>query len=388
VKQVIQEFNCCTGCAACNAICAVGAISMVENDRGFRIPIIDCDRCIECGACTRVCPQQKTTVYPEYIDSEAIIAQIKCKEVLSKSQSGGMFYAIAQTILDSQGVVYGAVLENNVEVRHVRVDSLHGLQAIQGSKYIQSDIQHVYKCIEQDIKKERLVLFAGTPCQCDGIRHYLKTKELNDKYLYLVDLICHGVPSPALWRDYVQTEERINKMQITNVVFRDKTLGWTTYFERFSYRDSSQQTKEIFKCIFGSNICLRQSCYTCPYANLKRVGDISIGDAWSTDRSQQYKPDSGGLSLVLPNTPKGQALLEKTYGLIEYEKKPLKDFMQPNLKQPSQYLGSVDLFWCAYHRFGFRFVRFVYGENTFISKVCRKILLGIGKQMYGRKKQK
>lgn len=372
MKTMLKDMSKCLGCSACASVCALKAIRMEPNSRGFAVPVIDSDRCRDCGMCSAACPVLQENEKPAYAEKECIVAQNKNKEILMKSQSGGLFPAIAQTILEKGGVVYGAALENNIRVRHVRVDSVEALSALQGSKYIQSDVDGVFGDVLKDLKNGIPVLFTGTPCQCDGLKQFMKAKRADTEKLYLVDLICHGIPSPKLWRDYIAYLEKKHKAPVRKASFRDKTFGWASHYETFEF-DGKKETAEVFKILYNTNACLRSSCYGCRYSSLKRVGDITIGDAWSTDRSKQYRPDSGGLSLVLLNTAKGRQLFDDLSDKVQFERKPLNEFMQPNLQHPTETIENVDSFWKDYDRFGFGYIRFVFGSRGLVNRIVKKL---------------
>lgn len=372
MKTILKNMNECMGCSACVSVCTSKAIRMEPNSRGFMVPVIDSARCRDCGLCNVTCPVLHENDKPAYAEKECIVARSKRKEILLQSQSGGMFPVIAQTLLEQGGVVYGAVLEKNIHVHHVRVDSVEALGALQGSKYVQSDVEGVFGSILSDLKNGVPVLFTGTPCQCDGLQQFIKVKRVDSNKLYLVDLICHGVPSPRLWRDYVAYLEKKNKAAVNKAVFRDKAFGWNSHFETFEF-DGKKETAEIFKNIYNTNVCLNSSCYTCHYSSLKRVGDITIGDAWSSDRSKQYRPDSGGLSVVLLNTAKGRKLFAAMSDKVQFEKKPLNEFMQINLQHATETIENTDAFWKDYDRFGFGYIRFVFGRRGYLNRLVRKL---------------
>lgn len=372
MKRILDDEKKCTGCLACVSVCSLKAIHIVEDARGFLAPVIDETRCKDCGMCSAACPVKQEGELVPYLSDNCLVAQNKDELIVRQSQSGGMFSAIAQTVLEQGGIVYGAALEGNIHVRHIRIDRMEDIVVLRGSKYIQSDVSGVYVSVLKDLHSGYHVLFSGTPCQCDGLRQFMKAKQADTRKLYLVDLICHGVPSPRIWRDYVAFLEAKYKKPVRYINFRDKAYGWVSHIETIGFEDV-KVSLEVFKRIFCTSICLRSSCYTCRYSNLKRVGDITIGDAWSTDRSKQYRSDSGGMSIVLINTDKGRELFQRFCDKIAFECKPLADFMQPNLHQPTSCIENVDMFWKDYDRFGFKFARFVFGSSGFFSRAVRKV---------------
>lgn len=300
----LADSRCC-GCAACANACAVGAISMIENQEGFLYPVINREMCVGCGACDRVCPRLEE--YPM-----AYAAMCNSSHIREKSSSGGIFHLLAEKILSQGGAVYGAAFDENFEVCHCRVDSMDDLEKLQGSKYVQSRIGGVFRDVKSQLGTGRLVLFSGTPCQCEGLVSYLG-KEYNN--LYLVDFICHGVPSPAVWRSYVKYVEGIKKdTQISHVSFRSKNLSWERFLLEFTFVNSSKYSNDLHTDIylrgFLKDLYLRKSCYECTSRKMHRVSDVTVADFWGVQNVLPDMYDGRGTSLVLVQSEKGSKLFD------------------------------------------------------------------------------
>lgn len=293
----------CCGCNACAEICPKHCIHMEENDKGFLYPKIDHSVCVECGACERVCPFDTTNI-TLHSPLKAFAAWNKNKEEHLTSSSGGAAYVFSSYVLNKGGVVYGCTADG-IEIRHIRVKEQSELYRLQGSKYVQSDVRGLYKKVKEDLKTEMPVLFIGTPCQVAGLRSYIRRIPEN---LYLIDLICHGVPSQKMLKEHAarilgcRAVEHLSfrKGQIFRIEL--KSQGGTVY----SYKSH----KDLYYKAFLNGISYRESCYQCPFARQERVGDITIGDFWGLqDMASLPLNKEGGLSVLLPISEKGQMLL-------------------------------------------------------------------------------
>lgn len=310
----------CTGCTACASICPKGCISMSDNKEGFKYPSIDVSSCIDCDLCTKVCPAINMAKPAEL--SKVYVAQNSDVKTLQNSSSGGVFSAIAKHILDQKGVVYGAAMDyDNMEVRHVRIDNVENLHAIMGSKYVQSNLTGIFELVKKNLTNGIKVLFSGTPCQIAGLKNYLRKEDDN---LLTVDLICHGVPSPGIFKTYIQ-EVLSNKgsmsnkrLKITNISFRDKKNGWNGYGFSIHCKDidTSETTYEFwnrydntFMRAFLDNLILRNSCADCPSKNFKSGADITIGDAWGLGNYLYSTTIENGYSLIIPHNSKALNIL-------------------------------------------------------------------------------
>lgn len=328
---MIKE-NECTGCGACFNKCPVQAIQMSENSEGFLFPQINESACIHCGQCLAVCPAHKIE-YQNFNEPECYAACAN-DDIRMDSSSGGIFTLAAQYILEQDGYVCGAAYTDNYEkVEHILVSDKNGLPRLRGSKYAQSDIGQNYREIQTLLQEGKQVLFTGCPCQVAGLYKFLGHKYDN---LFTMDLVCHGVPSPKVFRRFVQQREKEHG-SIKYLSFRDKhAYGWTvstlinfdngeTYKK---YRTDSSYMKSFLELM-----SLRKSCGNCPFAHIPRMGDLTIADFWNIDKYNKEYDDKKGTSMVLINNEHGRHL----FGLIRRkmilcEKVPL-DFAKKNNAQ-------------------------------------------------------
>ena len=358
--DINSQMNKCTGCGACKAACPVGAITLKQNEKGFVYPVIDKEKCIQCKKCVTVCPVNGCFANEETTCAYAF--KRKETEKLLESQSGGAFAVLAEKILSEGGVVYGASLDEACKVTYLRVDNLEDLGKLKGSKYVQADLNNTYTSIQEDLK-ERKVLFSGTPCYVAGLTQYLGRQ--NTDNLLTCDLICHGVPSPAVYESHLTyLKERFGK-EITDFNFRDKKQsGWHTHMETFTENKKKKVEENTYASIFYTDACLRESCYSCSYANAERVADVTIGDLWGVEKVFPDMDDNQGVSLVLANSAKGQAVLQEVFAkeAVEFRQTELASCMQRNLNKPTKRPSNTEEFWNEYLSSDYKKIVRKYGQ--------------------------
>lgn len=312
-----KEEKCC-GCAACLNICPRNAIKMITNNDGFIVPEIDVNLCVECSACKRVCDFQNNKV-KQQMPEAAYVAINKNKELLRNSASGGVFGAVAEMVLARGGKVFGCT-SSNMNIHHVAISKKELLVKLQGSKYVQSDIDMCYREVKKELLNDQWVLFTGTPCQVAGLKSYLG--KAFDK-LITIDLICHGTPSKAFFNSYIQyLEDKLN-VKVQEFKFRDKSQGWK-HLGRLKYIKKGQiqerviypQTSYYFDYFLRGDVN-RESCYVCKYACNERVGDLTIGDYWGIGKVHPEIKIKEGVSLLLVNNKKGRGVVEDIHGYLE-----------------------------------------------------------------------
>ncbi len=261
-------------------------------------------------------------------DAAAYVVVNTKPDVLEKSSSGGAFSLLAEYVLEQGGIVYGCAFDEHQVARHIRVDSREGLAALRGSKYVQSDMGDNFGLVKKDLTSGIAVLFTGTPCQVDGLRAFLG-KDYDQ--LLCADIVCHGVPSPEYFADYLRTEYGEDATHIKSVEFRDKRQGWTTSggvrFDEsagcnFHYLDPAFST---YYGQFLAGEIYRESCYRCPYANTNRVGDFTIADFWGLNQKDSGVDADGGASLVLINNQKAVTLAPFIFKSAICEERPLEE---------------------------------------------------------------
>lgn len=330
MKKTIDNITNCTGCCACKNVCPHKAILMEINEEGFLYPKIDSNKCINCGLCYDNCPSE----HPIYINSNKpdCLAMSANDKLRKESSSGAIFPLLAEYILDKGGYVCGAAWNKDNLVEHIIISDKADLYKLKSSKYIQSDTKDVYKEIKELLKSEKLVLFSGTPCQVAGLNAYLRKQYDN---LLTVDIVCHGVPSPKVYKKYIQELVQSNDEQVIKTNFRDKINGWNPYLITTTETSRSTYTfpaeYDTFMNAFLKNLCLRDSCSKCPFAKFPRQGDITLGDFWGINRYSKKLNDGKGLSLVLPNSSKGKVYIEAIKEQTKLHKKvPIKYAIKGN----------------------------------------------------------
>ena len=330
----IKDPKECCGCTACASICSHNAISMEPDALGFLYPKINESLCVECGLCEKVC--QFNDNYDRSLNlpqPTAYAARHKDIGEVMKSRSGAAFVAISDYILEQGGIVYGAGYKDHFRVAHKRATTKEERDEFRGSKYVQSDLSGVFRQVKEDLKNGLTVLFSGTPCQTAGLNSYIG-KKLR-KNLILLDIVCHGVPGPYIWRDYLAYLEKKHNSKIIYVNFRDKELyGWKAHKETFKFESGGGKIN--YTHLFYRHILFRHSCGECHYTNLHRPSDITIADYWGWQKTDpEFNADNKGCSLVLCNTEKGQKLFDAIKDRMNTIPAELPNVMQTHLKKPS-----------------------------------------------------
>lgn len=332
--KILNAADCC-GCTACASVCAHNAIQMKPDDLGFLYPEVDTNKCTNCGLCDKVCQfhanYDKSNNLPI---PNAYGARHKNMQEVETSRSGAAFIAISDWILDQGGVVYGAGYTDHFRVVHKRATTRLERDEFKGSKYVQSDLVGIFCQVKQDLRNGLKVLFSGTPCQTAGLRAYIGQK--TQEQLYLVDIICHGVPSPKLWEDNICYIERHNA-PITRLDFRNKQkFGWDKHIETYYFTDKEPVDSDLFTKAFCRNLSLRRCCGICPFSNTHRPSDITIGDFWGWEKcNAEANADDKGLSLLLVNSKKGEVLFSFAKSDLNVFPVDIINCMQPNLRNPS-----------------------------------------------------
>ena len=308
----IRDKKDCCGCSACVQKCPKQCISLKEDEEGFLYPVVEIETCIDCGLCEKVCPVLHQG--EERKPLKIYAAKNQNEEIRKQSSSGGVFTLLAEEVIKEGGVVFGARFDEEWEVKHDFTETMEGLGAFRGSKYVQSRIEDNFQKVEAFLKQGRKVLFSGTPCQVAGLKRFLR-KEYDN--LLTVDFVCHGVPSPGVWRRYLK-ETKLNiyknkrNVDIENISFRDKQIGWKKYCFSLKYSelgvDGEKKTNayvelarnNIYMKGFLADLYLRPSCYACPAKCGKSDSDITIGDLWGAPFILGQDDDKG-TSLVFIN---------------------------------------------------------------------------------------
>lgn len=310
-----MKKNKCTGCGVCKAVCPADCISMQKDKEGFLYPLIDESKCINCGKCDRLCHAQHI-FSSESEDPKVYIGYNKNEKERLLSSSGGAFIEFARHVTDSGGTVYGAAVDDSIQIRHMRADSADKLQRFQGSKYVQSVINSdIYTSVKNDLDSGRNVLYSGTPCQIGALNRFLGKTYPN---LTTLSFICHGVPSPYVWQKYAAWQEAKNNSKIKTASFRSKDKGWVNFSMKLEFENGNTYSKinsdDPFLQVFLKNACLRPSCHACQYkgkAVLSNI-DILLADKWGSVRgSLPNMTDDKGISMIFVQTEKGKTMFNK-----------------------------------------------------------------------------
>ena len=305
----VIDKNKCTGCMACKNICPKKAI-IEEKSNGFFYPKIKQEDCINCNLCSKICP-----VINNDAKSGSKIEAYCCinenENIRMKSSSGGVFTLIAQYVLQQKGVIFGSRFNSSLEVIHDYIEKEEDLDLFRGSKYVQSEIGNSYIQVKQFLQQGRKVLFTGTPCQVEGLLAYLQKDYPN---LYTQDFICHGVPSPEVWKKYIEYKEKQSGEKLKKVNFRTKNLkGWTQFQVKYTYSTKEEYVNhndDPYMKLFLENFILRESCYNCKFKKVERNSDITIADFWGINKINPEWNDEKGVSAVIVNSNKGREIFE------------------------------------------------------------------------------
>ena len=355
--KICDELS-CTGCLACADTCKMQAISVKKNRQGFSYPVIDDSVCVHCGKCVSVCPvnvqkKNKATTTP-------FACWDKDDKERKSATSGGFFTCLAKKFVEDGGVAYGAAYDSSMKVVHKRITSLNEVTQMRGSKYVQSDTSQIYKKVKADLSIGKKVLFSGTPCQVAALKNYLGKDYEN---LLLIDIMCHGVPSPLIYDDYRKWLENKQKSKVRKLDFRYKKPGWTVFSMKADFENGksyvSSKYEDPYHCFFslgGGDLTLRQSCFKCHFTSPERVGDITLADFWQY-RAQTYssRGSEKGVSLVLINTELGKRYFESVADKIKKEEHTWEEAYISNLQltKPNTVPTDYKNFWNTYYDGGF-----------------------------------
>lgn len=295
---------------------------MRMDEEGFLYPHVDEGQCIRCGACEKVCPIIQNQPETQGPLPAAYAAINRRDDVRSASSSGGVFTLLAENILKQNGVVFGAAMSDDQHsAHHIAVETMDGLEMLRGSKYLQSTIGNTYNEAKRALQAGHKVLFTGTPCQIEGLRSFLD-REYDT--LLCVDVICHGVPSPLVWKTYLSELEARLGQKADGMTFRKKEPGWKDYSMQLRVQGQGiyqiQSRKNPYMLAFLQNVCLRPSCYACRFKKLHRVSDITLGDYWGVQRQCPGMDDDKGTSLVILHTSKGEEMFRQVQDRLKVQK--------------------------------------------------------------------
>ena len=307
IYKTLDIVNLCTGCSVCANICPTKAITMCEDKDGFLKPVIDREKCINCGLCSNKC----VALHQTYNNNEnpkcyAVMANDKIREV---SSSGGVFSVVADWILSKKGYVCGAVFTKDFHVEHVLISKSKDLDKMRGSKYYQSDLKDNYAKIKKLLDEDKYVLFTGMPCHVAGLYSYLGKKYDN---LFTIDILCHGITSRKVFEKY--RKDVLGNKKLVDLKFKaKKPWGWHAGVNA-TFSDGSKYSKiieeDLFYVAYIQGLSKNNSCGTCKFNRLPRQGDITIGDFWRVQDFDKALNDNKGTSVVLINNEHGEFLFK------------------------------------------------------------------------------
>ena len=308
IAEIFSKSTCC-GCGACVHACPANAISYDKDEFGFIIPKVNHEKCISCGKCVRCCPYQSADEQHKIEFTPVAYAALNVDpEIVKNSSSGGVFYSLAKRVIERQGVVFGAAMDDSFKVRHIFVESLLDLKKIQKSKYVQSFLGETYAKVKSFLKDDRYVLFSGTPCQIAGLNSFLQNRKYDN--LLTVEVVCHGVPNQDLFDDYLKfLESKVGKIQ--EYIFRYKSkpgngMKWYSSYRTEKKRFVRNWPEDSYNYYYMKSLIYRDSCYTCKFASSKRNADITLCDYWHW--TNLHKSDfkySSSVSGIVVNSAKG-----------------------------------------------------------------------------------
>lgn len=359
INPIHVDRKWCSGCSACMSVCPADAIKMEKDEEGFLYPKINETLCIKCGKCAEVCFHHKNMNCVKDILPECYVYQSENEKVKESSSSGGAFFELGRAFLRMGGAVCGCVFDERLRAIHILSDSLSDLARMQGSKYVQSDMKNCFREISSAVKDGTRVLFSGTPCQCVGLKSFLKESKLPDNMVLTVGIICHGVPSPGLWENYKKWLEKKTDARIIGVNFRDKIKEGYGH-PHVKYQMASDKSQEIFHIENGTyenNMCtrdaymnsfmydvaLRKSCFRCECKGERT--DILLGDWYEMCEGSGRM----GTSVVSVFSRQGQefakaslsGLRKMDYALLK-QKNPLAFLSVPECRARDRFIRLVD----------------------------------------------
>lgn len=360
MTKLFENKSECCGCMACLEICPVNGITLETDKEGFAYPKIDKAICIDCDKCRKVCPIKNNSVSKENIE-EYYGARTKEESIREKSSSGGFFSTLASEVLKNGGIVYGAGYDENMEVVHKKAETVQELDNIRRTKYIQSKLL-LFSEIRENLENNRQVLFVGTGCQVQGLKNYLD-KEYDN--LILTDLICFGVPSPGIWKEYTAYLEKKHRGKLEDFSFRDKrakdnghTISYKINGKEFAY----SMYKDPFAQMFFKGLSVRPSCFSCNFCTTSRNSDFTIGDFWGIEKNRPDMEDGMGNSVLIIHSQKGKQKFNKIKEHLIFWPCQKEEILQPRLETPTGCPEKRDLFMKLYNRLPFSWFLKVTGK--------------------------
>lgn len=336
IDNLIEKNECC-GCFGCLNICPKECISMKKDSEGFWYPKVEYSKCINCELCVKRCPALDIINRNiDILENPKVIAAYSKDEITRlDSTSGGIFSEIAKVVIKDNGIIYGAIYNEEFLVEHYRGTKEKDIEIVRQSKYLQSDIGLVYKSIKKDLIEKKIVLFVGTPCHVAALNNFLNK---NYENLITIDFLCRGVNSPEAYREYLKSLEKKYLSKIKKVIFKNKTYGWHRFSTKVIFENGQEYIKDRYTDSFmrgylEGNLFMRPSCHKCKYKTLPRHADITLGDFWGIEKIRPELDQDKGTSIFMLNTQKSEKIYNKIKEAIVSEEMEIKDI----------YLGNIAL---------------------------------------------
>ncbi len=364
--QTVCELNKCTGCSACLESCGKNAIVIEDSIHAYNA-IIDETKCVECKACHNVCPQNRM---PE-LRNPVLWKQGWANEPSEreKSSSGGFGTAIIKAFIQNGGVVWSCEFRDG-RFTFSKAEDISETEKFRGSKYVKSSPVGMYKELKKTLSNGKRVLFLGLPCQSAGVQNFVGKEFENN--LYTIDLICHGTPSPKLLEEFFKQDYEIELANLQDIKFREK-INFGIHNEYIALE--KRGTRDRYLLAFLDSIDYTDNCYDCKYARKQRVSDLTIGDSWGSELTEE---EEKGISLVLCQSEKGKELLEIANlclkdvdidGAIEFNKQ---------LQSPAIRTSKVRKFKKLYNQKGFhKTINRIYWKY-YAKQLIKNVLIKLG----------
>lgn len=375
--KILDKSNCC-GCESCVQSCPRNCISFHEDEYGFGYPVVNTENCLNCGLCEKACPILNPFSKTSPLSVKAAINSDG--EIRNISSSGGLFSLLAEYVLDNGGVVFGARFDENWTVCHDYVDNKNDLSKLRGAKYVQSRVNTTFAKVKDFLNSQRLVLFSGTPCQSASLRRYLHKDYKN---LLVVDILCHGVPSPKVWKSHLMTIVDDDLTCIEDISFRNKTKGWYHYGLSVKYRNKNGSIVHYYKDKFHDTFLrgfmydtfLRDSCFNCKFKEGSSSSDIMLADYWGIENEHPNLFDNKGCSCVIAFTSKGVKFLDKIN--FQYEDSSLDKFVKQNPSFCKQHKVPANRakFLTSFKKYGGEYALHHYSGLSFLENLRRFIII-------------
>lgn len=381
--KVDDKSQCC-GCEACRSVCPKKCISMKADKEGFLYPEVDLSQCIDCKLCEKVCP----VLQPAFLDRKTkVFAGINNDiKIRLQSSSGGIFTLLAERTLRKGGIVFGACFDEQWNVVHSYTTTIEGLARFRGSKYVQSSIGDSFLQAKKFLDEGREVLFSGTPCQIGGLKNFLRKSYQN---LLTVDVVCHGVPSPKIWRSYLHEsvcnayhiKKRDSSFSLTdkiiNISFRSKENGWKDFCMSIAYKNGRKEMvpfyKDTYMNMFLSNLSLRPSCYVCPTKLHYEQSDITLADFWGVDQLHPEMDDDKGCGLILVHNDYALTLLQNLDCQLQEQRLDEVIAYNPSIIHSVKEPVNRNIFYMILDKTNFAFSYKASTSSALLMRIIRKI---------------